>query len=705
MPKQDVKVELFYNGVWNELVGSNDVYINPIKITCGQSEEGASLRPQRVTFTLANDDEKFRPSNPLSPLYGLVGRNTPCRVTVAGSIRCVGEASFEPDQTDDFRVSPKRGKAWVDVDAAGLLQRIGQWTEPLESPMYQYSTTSIANMIGYWPMEDERGTIKPFSPVEGARVGYTNGHSFQSDIFPPGSGPVVERQSGGQIVMYSALSPDNNTGWEASVLLNQDALDGGFSTPIFMALVDGRYVSFSLDDDIDNTVILISEYSGATITQVNNSFPAGFTWSGRWLMLTMKATYSAPTTTIAVTFQGVDDDFSYTVTATYNQPPSLPYYTYVSAVAGSTYGHVTTTVGHTTDLHGTARFAAFQGYSGETAAERFNRLCILKGISGQVTTTWASSRRVGPQAVDTLTNLFQELITTEDAIIHDRRSDVGLFFRDRRSRHTQSPAVTLDVTDLATFPREVLNDLDPHNYVNVNNRFGGFATAIDSTSSMGTPLPPAGVGEYRQDLDICIPPGTEKPVLAQTASWYLNKGTNPNPRFPQITVDLGAKPGLTTAVAAVGVGDVIEITGAREYTIRLNVIGYEEVIGTHTRVITFTCGLDGVFDGGRYSNGVHRYGSRGCTLNAGITSSATSLTVKFPKIEDAWSRTNNFSIIIAGEVINVLAANVSAVSGSLGAYTQTFTGVTRAANGISKAQAAGAAVAVWNKPGRWMLGV
>jgi hypothetical protein len=80
--------------------------------------------------------------------------------------------------------------------------------------------------------------------------------------------------------------------------------------------------------------------------------------------------------------------------------------------------------------------------------------------------------------------------------------------------------------------------------------------------------------------------------------------------------------------------------------------------------------------------------SGGSSLASSATAGATTLSVATTAGNDLWiTGSVNFDIIIGGEQIHV-----SSISGT--SSPQTFT-VTRAVNGVSKAQASGAAVALY----------
>lgn len=78
-PPVKVRAEMFYSGVWNDV--TSYVYNrDTIGISRGTQSEGTTADPSQITATLQNTDYRFSARNPTSPLYGLIGRNTPFRV-------------------------------------------------------------------------------------------------------------------------------------------------------------------------------------------------------------------------------------------------------------------------------------------------------------------------------------------------------------------------------------------------------------------------------------------------------------------------------------------------------------------------------------------------------------------------------------------------------------------------------------------------
>lgn len=77
----DWHVDLFYDDKWNEV--TEDVNVtNGLQITRGRSDYESEISPSQASFMLDNTSGKYSPKNPVSPLYGKLGRNQPVRVRV-----------------------------------------------------------------------------------------------------------------------------------------------------------------------------------------------------------------------------------------------------------------------------------------------------------------------------------------------------------------------------------------------------------------------------------------------------------------------------------------------------------------------------------------------------------------------------------------------------------------------------------------------
>lgn len=129
-----------------------------------------------------------------------------------------------------------------------------------------------------------------------------------------------------------------------------------------------------------------------------------------------------------------------------------------------------------------------------------------------------------------------------------------------------------------------IDDLGRINVVTVSRRKGSQAVNSDHTGPLGTDS----IGTYRSQVDVNT---MTDGVLRYHASYYVVLGTDPDPRYPQVVVDLDANPDMAEDVSAIDIGDLIHLENLPSElgrsTADLLVSGYTEVIGSHRRLITF----------------------------------------------------------------------------------------------------------------------
>lgn len=100
---------------------------NEITIKRGRSDEQSSASPSELTISINNKDGKYSPRNPVSPIYGQIGRNTPIRVSlgrgrygmvVAGAGRAETPDSVPLSITGDIdiRVELEPDAAWSSLN-------------------------------------------------------------------------------------------------------------------------------------------------------------------------------------------------------------------------------------------------------------------------------------------------------------------------------------------------------------------------------------------------------------------------------------------------------------------------------------------------------------------------------------------------------------------------------------------------------------
>ncbi|MET7933497.1 hypothetical protein [Streptomyces sp. NPDC005322] len=80
----DLRVEIQVGGEWVDVTADTFTRRQQVTISRGRADEAARVDPARCQLGLNNKDGRYSPKNPRSPYYGLIGRNTPIRVSVAG---------------------------------------------------------------------------------------------------------------------------------------------------------------------------------------------------------------------------------------------------------------------------------------------------------------------------------------------------------------------------------------------------------------------------------------------------------------------------------------------------------------------------------------------------------------------------------------------------------------------------------------------
>jgi hypothetical protein len=111
-------VELFYSDAWNH---ARSYPRQTVKASWGLRDEGDAMVPAKANAQLDNRELNYSPDDARSPLYGLVGRNTPGRITRApgltsGSLADTSDA-FARTLADSWG-SADTGGAWTTVSTA-----------------------------------------------------------------------------------------------------------------------------------------------------------------------------------------------------------------------------------------------------------------------------------------------------------------------------------------------------------------------------------------------------------------------------------------------------------------------------------------------------------------------------------------------------------------------------------------------------------
>ncbi|KJS60654.1 hypothetical protein [Streptomyces rubellomurinus] len=194
-----VQVDLQLGGTWIDV--TSDVRLGDrIHIERGRHDEGSRVDPAKCTLTLDNRSGKYSPRNPVSPYYGLLGRNTPIRVSVPGASAYLDVPGTTGGRatTPDAPVLRITGDLDVRVDLDGL------WSLPIDE-QYHEVISRYDNSTG--EQRSWRLMVgNAFLFLEWSADG--TGATFRSI----GSTQAVQPTQAGRMALRATLDVDNGTG-------------------------------------------------------------------------------------------------------------------------------------------------------------------------------------------------------------------------------------------------------------------------------------------------------------------------------------------------------------------------------------------------------------------------------------------------------------------------------------------------------------
>lgn len=695
----DLEGQLYVNGAWTTYPGYS---AEGWEYTIGPDVE-TGTRPNKIAFTFQNTDLNLDPEKADSPLYGQIGLNTPMRLLLDGSVvaQC-SASSWVPDANQEHDAATGYGRAWVNVTAEGLLHTVQRWSDKLDSALTRQTLSYGTALMGYWPIEDPSGAAQLSQRAPRGGIGnYSGGTRLASVDGPAGSSPIAQigaSTSMGGVFANAAAS----NGWQVCFTFQADAAPSSATyLPIF-GFHDtlGRTWWWN----VNNSAMGIDVYS-----QITSALVVNHTVGNGGIDLTtatrfrIKATPTGGGTSTLIEYAWYQADGSviFGTSTTMAENHGAPTAWFVRENAWNTaggIGQVFAVDDPTIDLTGGYdAAAAFNGYRGERAIRRWIRLMGELGLPWFFNGTdvdWCP--RMGPQKPDTALNLLKEAVMTDGGIMYDSGSSYAIVMRPYHAIVHRTPVLALEKggtgDHIAPPFRRATDDHGVANDVTVENRDGMKATAVLETGPMSIEAPPTGIGRYIFGGDLKL--NYRDPLrLAGRANWEMRKGTLRRPRYPKLTIWLHKHPDLKATVQSMRPGDTITVSGEEPDTITLRVISIERAgDAVHDRV-TFNCLPAEPYDVLRYATSGNKWSSSSTTLRSSISAGATTVPIRTRYEVETWSTTGvPYDWRIAGERVTVTAMSAPTYSG--GWYEQDAT-VTRAVNGISKAQTSGAQVTLW----------
>jgi hypothetical protein len=340
------------------------------------------------------------------------------------------------------------------------------------------------------------------------------------------------------------------------------------------------------------------------------------------------------------------------------------------------------------------------GNNTERANDRVARLLSEKGVEYEEAGLFNNNSAeplMGPQYPDDLVSLIDECTAVNMGLLYEPRGWLGYRYIPMTALHNASVMLTLDYSAHEVAPpfKPVRNDQRVINAATVKRRSGGEATFEQTVGRYKVSDPiDGGVGRYEKSATIN---SRHEVQLAEAAGWLVHLGTWDEARYPTVTVFLSAlSDAQAEAALTLDVGDKMRITDAqtlgRYNDIDLLVLGYEESWDEDEHRITFNCVPQRPYRVVKLNdttNGWAQVDSLATTLTNDITTTQTSFQVTVSDGATWGGFAVQKLITVGGEQMFVTANPVGSTS------PQTFV-VTRSANGVVKAHAAGTPVRLYH---------
>jgi len=621
------------------------------------------------------------------------------------SIRFAGEASAWP-QTWDASGKVRSSPATV----SGVLRRAQKTLSPLQSSLRRDLSTK-ANVVRYFPLEERTGAVRFGSGIAGdtsslaanvpAEVkAAANGDMFiASDPLPTfGDGELA-----GNVPAYTP-NVSQRLIWLVGVPSGGMPSDrhlmrvytAGTAARWEVVYVAGNNLELRCYDD-----------EGAAIFTHG---PIAGDLDGSPQMLSLWLEQQGANLFFQLAYFPVGAG-----TAFVSDEGTLPSRTYTRITRlqlGTTVGLEGTVMGHVAILNGDVHNvwdtvgSSLIAWAGEMGTDRLLRLGADEGFPVRITEA-GDTPAMGPQRSRTFVDLAREVPATDLGAFGDAGDDAGsLTYRPKRSM-MRPPVLTIPYPLLVPPPLPVDDDQGTVNRVTVKNVNGVEFTAEDTTSTMSTLPPPAGVGLYDQSVDI----NAHTVAAAEGNAWWrLALGTVDASRWPELTFVLD-KPELepyVEAILAVKAGDIIRVielpAGVPPGPVDLIVDAIADKITRALHTVIFTCGPGNIWGATNTwaaatgaPAGVARWSPADTYRSGGtVTTTQTGITLQN---SDGRPWTTNaadfpFDIMMGGERMTV--TNIGA-----GTSSQLFT-VIRSVNGIVKTHPTGTRVQL-AEPFVWSL--
>jgi len=287
-------VEIKPGSTWTDI--TTDVKLSDrITITRGRANERARVDRSTCTLTLNNKDGKYSPRNPLSTLYGTIGRNTPIRVSVLAGPVALDLPGAKVGVAGGYATTPDNAA----LDITGDLDVRFDATLTNWITSGSGASTELCGKFNFtggsksWILMVRNGALRLEWSVDGTNI--LNATST-ANLAVPAHGHLAVRAtldvdngaSGNTVTFYTS---DSITGtWTqlgnaivqsgtTSIFNSTAALEVGTVSTLGFQVCAGKVHKFQLRNGIGGTLVASPDFTAQASGTTSFTDSAGRTWS------------------------------------------------------------------------------------------------------------------------------------------------------------------------------------------------------------------------------------------------------------------------------------------------------------------------------------------------------------------------------------------------------------------------------------------
>jgi len=577
--------------------------------------------------------------------------------------------------------------SWAPITAAGILRRLNQGTYPIQSPLRR-QLAGTANATGYWPLEDGSEATAFSTGIAGPQPATFEDVTPASDTSLPGGGQAPTLSSATGSIVGRVSRPNDGSGFSAMFFFKVPSLPGSKTRIARIRTSRGPVAmwDFSIDGSNFYTDGLAADAS-TVLTSAGTAAPHSFT---EWTAVQIEAdNTSTPGSNDWVTLinEVGDDTFYYHDGTVVGGTTSNVSIAQLTGPSGTAFAHLW--LGQNTLPFVDSTFSLVSsGYAGETAGDRFARVCAEAGIPCIVRP--GDSEPMGVQKEAGTLAILRSCVEADYGVMAERGAGLEFIPRAARWNATTAMAITMAAGQVDKVPEPTRDDQRLRNKWTVSRVNGGQGVFQDDASI-------AKHGTWEDSATINTFDDT---VLENHAAWRTYIGTGPRLRWPSVSINLARNRDLIPYWRTRGYGwrftvtlGLTQVEGNEPdlvmegFVARLWPNGWEVDMNATSAAIWVAAVSDDTGILGRADN---EY----CETTSLITTTATTIPIattsglRWDNTAGLWS--GGVDLYVGGERLTVTSITNNADP------AQTLNVSVRGVNGYAAAHPSGTKVRLWN---------